>query len=520
MSNSGPVRRELVLAICCMSILIVGLDVTILNVALPSIQKDFGASVSGAQWTIDAYTLVIACLLMLSGSTGDRWGRRRTFQVGLATFTAGSLLCSVAPGLGWLIAFRGVQAVGGSMLNPVAMSIVTNVFTEPKERARAIGWWGGVAGISIAGGPLVGGLLVQAIDWRAVFWINVPVGIAAIFLTHKFVPESKAPHARRFDPVGQVLMIAMLGLLVFGIIEAPNHGWGSPLILGCFAGALASATALIFYESRHPEPLIDLRFFRSPPFSGAAVVSVCAFLSLGGFLFLNTLYLQEVRGFSPLQAGVALLPMAALMMIISPLSGRLIGHRGPRPSLIIGGTAVLAAGLVSALPTGEPSDLRLYLGYALLGTGLGWVNAAITNTAVSGMPREQAGVAAAVASTTRQLGSALGVAIIGSVIADHVTTVAPGPAFVSASRVSWGIIALCGLVALSVGGLTTGAWGRRRAKANAERMQAAAAGSTGPADRANSGGSQGGNKSVPSLGFHSGEKADDDARLNPSPPVQ
>jgi EmrB/QacA subfamily drug resistance transporter len=482
MSNSGHVRRELVLTICCMSMLIVGLDVTILNVALPAIQRDFGASVSGAQWTIDAYTLVIACLLMLSGSMGDRLGRRRTFQVGLAVFTIGSGLCSIAPGLGWLIAFRAVQAVGGSMLNPVAMSIVTNVFTEPQDRARAIGWWGGVAGVSIAAGPLVGGLLVQAIDWRSVFWINIPVGIAAIALTHKFVPESKAPHTRRVDPLGQVLMILTLGLLVFGIIEAPNHGWGSDLILACFAGAAAALAGLIAWESRHPEPLIDLRFFRSPPFSGAAIVSICAFLSMGGFLFLNTLYLQDVRDYSPLHAGVAILPMAALMMVFSPLSGRLVGHRGPRTSLIIGGTATLLAGLVSAIPAGEPSDLRLFLGYALLGTGLGWVNAAITNTAVSGMPREQAGVAAAVASTSRQLGSALGVAIIGSVIADHVTKVAAGPAFTSAQRVSWAIIALCGLVALSVGGLTTGAWGRRKAKANAERMRAepADAGGSGP----------------------------------------
>jgi EmrB/QacA subfamily drug resistance transporter len=472
MSDSGHVRRELVLAICCMSMLIVGLDVTILNVALPSIQKEFGASVSGAQWTIDAYTLVIACLLMLSGSMGDRFGRRRTFQLGLFSFTVGSLLCSVAPGLGWLIAFRMVQAIGGSMLNPVAMSIVTNVFTEPRERARAIGWWGGVAGVSIAAGPLVGGFLVQAIDWRSVFWINVPVGIAAIILTQKFVPESKAPHPRRLDPVGQVLMILTLGLLVFGIIEAPNHGWGSDLILGCFAGSLLCAAALIYFEGHHPEPLIDLRFFRSPPFSGAAIVSICSFVSLGGFLFLNTLYLQEVRDYSPLHAGVALLPAAGLMMVFSPISGRIIGHRGPRLSLLIGGTAMLAAGLVSAIPTGEPTDLRLLLGYALLGAGLGWVNAAITNTAVAGMPREQAGVAAAVASTTRQLGSALGVAIIGSVIADHVTHVAAGPAFTSASRVSWAIIALCGLIALSVGGLTTGAWGRRRAKANAARMEA------------------------------------------------
>ena len=470
-----PVRRELILAICCLSMLMVGLDTTILNVALPAIQSDFGASVSGAQWTIDAYTLVIACLLMLSGSTGDRLGRRRTFQVGLASFTLGSLLCSVAPGLGWLIAFRMIQAIGGSMLNPVAMSIVTNTFTEPKDRARAIGWWGGVAGVSIASGPLVGGALVQAIGWRSIFWINIPVGLAAIALTARYVPESRAERPRRLDPVGQVLMIATLGLLVFGIIEAPAHGWGSGLIVACFAGAIASAVALVLYENRHPEPLIDLRFFRSPPFSGAAIVSVCAFVSLGGFLFLNTLYLQDVRNYSPLHAGVALLPMAGLMMVISPLSGRLVGHRGPRPSLIIGGAAVLAAGLVSAIPHGEPTDLRLFVGFALIGVGLGWLNAAITNTAVAGMPREQAGVAAAVASTTRQLGSALGVAIIGSVIADHVARVVAGPAFTEASRVSWGIIALCGLIALTVGASTTGAWGRRRAKLNAERMELAAA---------------------------------------------
>jgi EmrB/QacA subfamily drug resistance transporter len=472
MSNSGQVRRELVLAICCMSMLVVGLDVTALNVALPSIQKEFGASVSGAQWTIDAYTLVIACLLMLAGSTGDRLGRRRTFQVGLATFTIGSALCSIAPGLGALIAFRMVQAVGGAMLNPVAMSIVINVFTEPRERARAIGWWGGVAGVSIAAGPLIGGILVQLIDWRSVFWINIPVGIAAIFLTAKFVPESKAPHPRKIDPLGQVLMILTLGLLVFGIIEAPNHGWGSDLILGCFAGSLLCGAGLIYWEAHHPEPLIDLRFFRSPPFSGAAIVSVCAFVSMGGFLFLNTLYLQEVKGYSPLHAGVALLPMAALMMFFAPLSGRVIGHRGARLSIVVGAVFVLAAGLVAALPAGEPGNVRLFIAFALLGTGLGWANPAITNTAVSGMPREQAGVAGAVASTTRQLGSALGVAIIGSVIASHVTHIVAGPAFTSASRVSWAIIAFCGLTMLGVGSVTTGAWGRRQAKANAARMEA------------------------------------------------
>jgi EmrB/QacA subfamily drug resistance transporter len=472
-ATGAPIRPWLVLAICCTSILMVGLDVTILNVALPSIQSDFGASVSGAQWTIDAYALVIACLLLLAGSTGDRVGRRRTFQIGLASFTVGSLLCSLAPSLGWLIAFRMVQAIGGSMLNPVAMSIVTNTFTEPRERARAIGWWGGVAGVSIACGPLLGGLLVQAIDWRAVFWVNVPVGLAAIALTARFVPESRAPHPRRLDPGGQLLMIATLGLLVFGIIEAPNHGWGSPLILGCFAGALLAGAALLAHELRHPEPLIDLRFFRSPPFSGAAVVSVCAFVSLGGFLFLNTLYLQDVRGYSALHAGVALIPMAALMMLVAPLSGKAIGRFGPRPSMVLGGAAVLASGVLSALPAGEPSDAGLLVAYVLIGAGLGGLNPAITNTAVAGMPREQAGVAAAIASTTRQLGSALGVAVIGTVIAEHVAQVAPGPAFTEAMRIGWAIIALCGLLACAVGGLTTGARGRRAAARNATRMREA-----------------------------------------------
>src|SRR3954468_9743655 len=196
-----PRRRVLVVAICCMSLFIVGLDNTIVNIALPSLRTDLHASTSGLQWTIDAYTLVLASLLILSGSTADRVGRRRTFQTGLALFTAGSLLCSVAPGLGWLIAFRMIQAVGGSMLNPVAMSIITNTFTEPRERARAIGVWGAVVGFSLALGPLLGGVLVGTLGWRSIFWINVPVGVAAIVLAARFVPESKAAHARRIDPV-------------------------------------------------------------------------------------------------------------------------------------------------------------------------------------------------------------------------------------------------------------------------------------------------------------------------------
>ena len=224
------------------------MDITIVNVALPAIRTDLHASVSGLQWTIDAYTVVLASLLILSGSTADRLGRRRTFQVGLTLFTVGSLLCGIAPGLGWLVAFRMLQAVGGSMLNPVAMSIITNVFTEPRERARAIGVWAGVVGISLGVGPVLGGALVETIGWRSIFWVNVPIGIAAFVLAAMFVPESKAERARPLDPVGQILVIAVLLSLTYAIIEAPRAGdsaliWGLGRRVPGRAGRPAAATS-------------------------------------------------------------------------------------------------------------------------------------------------------------------------------------------------------------------------------------------------------------------------------------
>ncbi len=250
----------LILAICCMSLFIVGIDITIVNIALPAIQRDLHASVSGLQWTIDAYTLVLASFLMLSGSTADRIGRRRTFQTGLALFTLGSLACSLAPGLGWLVAFRMLQAIGGSMLNPVAMSIITNTFTDPGERARAIGIWGGVVGVSMALGPVLGGALVDSVGWRGIFWVNIPVGLAALVLTALFVPESRAPRGRKVDPVGQLLVITVLAAVTYAIIEGPGSGWSSAKILGFFGLAGAALIGLVGYERRRAEPLIDLRF--------------------------------------------------------------------------------------------------------------------------------------------------------------------------------------------------------------------------------------------------------------------
>src|ERR1700744_6507525 len=240
--------RLIILGICSMSLFIVGLDATIVNIALPAIHRSFHARLSGLQWTISAYTLVIASLLMLSGSTADRLGRRRVFQCGLALFSLGSLLCALAPSLGMLIAARVIQAIGGSMLNPVAMSIIRNVFVDPRERAQAVGVWGALMGISMALGPVVGGALVDSVGWRSVFIVNVPIGLLAILLTALFVPESRAPHPRRIDPVGQVLVIVALATLTYGIIDAPRTGWTSARTLVLFGVAVACFAALVLYE--------------------------------------------------------------------------------------------------------------------------------------------------------------------------------------------------------------------------------------------------------------------------------
>jgi EmrB/QacA subfamily drug resistance transporter len=462
-------RRMLILLICCMSLLIVGLDNTIVNVALPSIERDLHAPVSGMQWTVDAYTLVLATFLLLSGSTADRIGRRRTFHIGLVVFATGSLLCGLAPSLGWLVAFRVMQAIGGSMLNPVAMSIITNTFTDRRERARAIGVWGGVIGISMALGPVVGGGLVDSVGWRAIFWINVPVAVVALVLTTLFVPESRAPHARRIDPVGQVLVIVTLASLTYAIIEAPSHGWRSPVIIAFLVAAVAALAALLVYEPRRREPLIELRFFRSVPFSGASLVAVCAFSGFGAFMFMNTLYLQDVRGLSPFDAGLCTLPIAAMTLVFAPLSGRLVGERGARPSLLISGIGITAGGIMLTRLTNDTSLVWLLAAYAVFGLGFGMVNAPITNTAVSGMPVAQAGVAAAVASTSRQVGQSLGVAVAGSVLAAGITG-SLRDSFTGAGRAGWWIIVGYGAIVFLLGIITTGRWAKDTAERTAERL--------------------------------------------------
>ncbi|MFI1769495.1 DHA2 family efflux MFS transporter permease subunit [Streptomyces sp. NPDC020800] len=437
-------RRRLVLAVCCLSVLLVSLDTTILNVALPSIRQDLNSSVSGLQWTLDAYTLVLASLLTLAGSTADRVGRRRIFQLGLVLFTGASALCSLAPTTGWLVTFRMVQAVGGSMLTPVAMAILTNTFPEPRERARAIGVWGGVVGVSMAVGPVLGGLLVQSAGWRSVFWLNVPVGAVALVLTALYVPESRAARARRSDPVGQLLVMVLLGALTYTLIEAPGQGWTAPLVVACLIAAAGALVGLVPYENRRAEPLIDPQLFRSASFSGATLTAVFAFAALGGFLFANALYLQGELALSPLEAGLRMLPMAVLSLVCPPLSGRIVGSRGPRVPLLIAGAGITASGGLAVLVTRSPhpSYVLLALTYALFGLGFGFVNAPITDTAVAGLPRDQAGVAASLAATSRQVGSAIGIAVIGAAVA------------AGARPAAWWIIAGCGSAVLALSATT------------------------------------------------------------------
>ncbi|HTK61248.1 MAG TPA: MFS transporter [Pseudonocardia sp.] len=451
----SPRRRMLVLAICCLSLLVVTMDSTIVNVALPSLRRDLGATVSSLQWTIDAYTLVLASFLMLAGSTADRVGRRRTFQVGLTVFGLGSLLCSVAPSAGWLIGARAVQACGGTMLNPVAMSIIANTFTDRVERARAIGMWGAVSGLSLGLGPIVGGALVDTAGWRSVFWINIPIVLVAIAGTALFVPESRSVRARRFDPVGQGLVILVLGCTVYAIIEGPRLGWLSSQILVLGTLAVVGLVGLLVYEPRRADPLLELRFFRSVPFSGATLTAIAAFFGYGSFLFLNALYLQDVRGLSALHAGLCTLPVALLIVVLAPISGRIVGKLGTRLPMVVAGTAMAAAGLALTWLTPTTSLVTLLGIYVLFGVGQGMVNPPITNSAVSGMPASMAGVAASVASTSRQAGITLGVAVSGSIVGTSLAQSAT--AFTTASHTVWWLTSVLGVLIVGLGLLTTNA---------------------------------------------------------------
>ncbi len=427
------------LAVCCLSMFLVGLDTTIVNVGLPTIGRGLDVDTRGLEWIVDAYTLVLASLLISSGALADRFGRRRVFQCGLALFGAASLLCALAPSAGVLVAARALQGVGASMLSPVALAIVVNAMPDPKERAQAIGVWASVFGLSMAAGPVTGGALLAGLDWRALFWINAPVIASALLLSAVFVPESRAQRARRLDLPGQVLLTMVLAVVVGVLIEGPHIGWTSPAALAGYASAAAATAGFVWVESRRREPLMDLRLFRSPGFGGAVVGAAAVFVALNMTLLLNTLYLQHTRGWTPLAAGAATLPLALGATVCAPWSGRMVGRTGPRRPLLVASGFITAGGLCMVRLTPHTSVLLLLAAYALIGIGFGFANAPITNTAVNGLPPARAGVTGAITSTARQLGSALGIALAGALI----TTATPTE-LAQASRPGWIMVAGCG----------------------------------------------------------------------------
>ncbi|MER6049234.1 MFS transporter [Streptomyces sp. NPDC001793] len=467
-------RGRLLALVCSLAVFMVGLDSTALNVALPAMQHPLHTSVSGMQWVIDVYNLIVAALIVLAGSTADRVGRRRVFSFGLLLFGLGSALCGLAPTLEVLIGCRVVQALGGVMIAPVSLSVITHSFTEPEQRHRAIGMWSAAFGTGLAIGPVVGGALVSADGWRSIFWINVPIALCALLLTRLFVPESHSTEARPADVLGQLWVVALLGSLTYAIIEAPHEGWGSTSILACLAIAAAALALFLTWERRCPQPLVDLRFFRSVPFSGSVVISLAAFAALGGYLFVSTLYLQDVRGVSAFAAGLWMLPMPVMTVACAPVAGRLSGDHGSRRPLLLAGAAMSASGLLMAVCRAQDGALSLCLAYALFGAGIGLVDVPATALAVAGMPRARAGTASAITMAACRLGVVLGVAGFGAVLALGLPHgVLPGPdgaspvasAFGSAEQPVWWLVTSCGALVALLGLCVTG----RRARATAGR---------------------------------------------------
>jgi EmrB/QacA subfamily drug resistance transporter len=429
MAAAGRSDRKvqlLTLGACCFGLFMVMLDNTVVNVALPSIQRELGAKVSGLALVLDAYILVFATMLLTAGSLGDRFGRRRVFRAGLVVFTAASALCGLAPTLAALVAARALQGVGAAALLPSSLAILTDAFPDPRERVQAIGLWSGVSAMALAAGPVVGGLLTDAFGWRWVFYVNLPVGVAAFVVAGRVVAESSNPAAGRFDLPGLLLGSFGLGAVTLGLIESNQRGWASPEIVGLLAAGVLLLGGFLATEARRRQPMLALGFFRDRCFSTANVVVLLAGFALLGFVFFNTLYFQAVQGWSPLQAGLRSLPNTLAVVVCAPLAGRLASRAGYRvpvtAGLLLGAAGLLA---LTGIAPGTPYS-QLWWKLVLFGAGLGLSISPATAAGVAAMPGTQAGVASAVISTSRQVGGALGVAVLGAVAAARYGRATPG----------------------------------------------------------------------------------------------
>lgn len=440
---SSASRRWSVVAICASALFLVGLDTTIVTVGLPRIGAGLGVGSDRLAWVVDAYTVPFASLLITSGALADRFGRRKVFLTGLVVFGLSSLVGAAAPSLEALVAARIVQGVGASMLTPVALAIVVNVMSDPRERAQAIGIWGAMFGLSMVAGPVTGGALIAAFDWRAVFWVNGPIVLVAILLVRALVPESRAATSRRLDWPGQVLLMVALAIAVAVFIEGPRLGWSSPAAIAAYLAFLLTVVVFVWTESRRQEPLVDPGLFRSAGFTGAVVSAGAVFVAFSMTLLLTTLLLQDGMGWEPVAAGTATLPMAIGALVCAPVSGHLVGRTGPRIPLLTAGACLLLGGALLVSLTTTRSVPVLLVAYLLVGAGVGLSSPPITNTAVNSLPPERAGVAGGITSTARQIGTALGVALAGSLTATAHTLDQP-----FSGLLGWLLISGCGAVVL------------------------------------------------------------------------
>ena len=409
-------RRWWTLAILCLSLVLIILGNTVLNVALPTLQNDLDATQTDLQWMVDSYALVFAGLLLVGGALGDRFGRKGALAIGLSIFGLASVYATQASSPVDLIAARAIMGIGAALVMPATLSILTNVF-PPQERAKAIGIWAGLAGSGAAIGPIAGGWLVENISWAAVFWLNVFVVAIALVGGFLLVPDSRDPEKTPLDPMGAALSIAGLTALLYAIIEAPNHGWLDPLTLVGFAAAAALLAGFAGWELRTRHPMLDLRFFRNPHFSAASGVIAVTFMSMFGMFFVMTQYLQFVRGYSPLAAGLRTLPMALAMMAFAPMSAKFVERHGPRRVVTTGMFAATVA-LVALSQMGiDTPYVYLAVAFVIMGSGMGLVMPPATTSIMATLPLGKAGVGSAVNDTTREVGGALGVAILGSLLA-------------------------------------------------------------------------------------------------------
>ncbi len=409
-------RRWLILGVLCMSLLIIVMDNTILNVAIPSLIVDLGATNSQIQWIVDSYVLVFAGLLLTTGSLSDRYGRKGALQLGIVLFGIGSAAAAMSTSAEGLIATRAFMGIGGALIMPATLSILTNVFRDPRERARAIAVWAGFSGLAVALGPITGGLLLEHFSWQSVFWVNIPIGVTALILGAFLIPTSRDPEQGKIDPLGAVLSFFGLASLLFGIIEGPSKGWSDPVVIGAFVVAAVLLTVFLLWERRTSHPMLDLTVFRSARFSAGSGTITLLFFAMFGSLLLMTQYWQLVHGYSPLQAGIRLLPYAVTMMIVAPLSARFVERQGTKRVVTVG-LMLVATGLVLLSTIASDSPYPLVISYfVLMAAGMGMTMAPATESVMGSLPRAKAGVGSAINDTTRQVGGALGVAVIGSVV--------------------------------------------------------------------------------------------------------